>query len=120
MESVINEKSSVEEICTWLNSNGFEDYSQSFSDEGIDGEALSCLTERALESLVSRVGPRMKLLKMIEFMKCGGSQRDNQTWGVCPSPRLLSSLDGESSDSLSNSCSLSDFAGSAPPSSVRF
>ena len=43
------------------------------SDEGIDGEALSCLTERALESLVTRAGPLMKLLKIIKGMEKGSS-----------------------------------------------
>ena len=37
-------------------------------DEAIDGECLSLLTERALEGMVKKVGPRMKILKVIQKM----------------------------------------------------
>ena len=76
-------------------------------DEGVDGEVLSSLTERALESLVSPIGPRMKLLKVIQTTEYGDrmSQNDNRTLGVCLSPSLsLSSLDEESSYCASIGC----------------
>ena len=64
-------------------------------DEDVDDEVLSSLTERALESLVFRIGPRMELLKVVQTTKYGimMSQSDNRTLGVCPSLSLsLSSL----------------------------
>lgn len=38
-------------------------------DEEVDGESLAFLTEGALSSLVDKVGPRMKLLRIIKMMK---------------------------------------------------
>lgn len=62
----------------------------------MDGEALFCLTEHALESLVTRVGPRMKLLKAISSIKYGVSQQ-SQNWNALPSP-VPSSLSVSSFD----------------------
>ena len=74
MASGLTETSSVDDVVAWLNSNGFEDVSETFYDEGIDGEAMACLTEDALKSLVSRIGARMKLLKAIKAMNEGSNR----------------------------------------------
>jgi hypothetical protein len=37
-------------------------------DEEIDGESLSLLTEKSLEGMVNNVGPRMKIMKVIQNM----------------------------------------------------
>ena len=69
------------------------------TDEGIDGEAMSCLTEDALKTLVSRIGPRMKLLKAIKAMN-EGSNRSS----------LSSSISSFKNDSISESSgSISSF-----------
>ncbi len=49
------------------------------TDEGIDGEAMSCLTENALQSLVARIGPRMKLFKAIKGMQAHSTSSDSQS-----------------------------------------
>lgn len=60
------------------------------TDEGIDGEAMSCLTENALQSLVTRIGPRMKLLKAIKRMQAhstsSGSRSEDSTSSLVSSP----------------------------------
>lgn len=48
-------------------------FSSGILDEGVDGESLALLTERALESLVDKVGPRMKLMRLIKMMKTNSS-----------------------------------------------
>ena len=73
----------------------------------VDGEVLLSLTEKALESLVSRIGPRMKFLKAMQTTKYGNrmSQRDNRTLGICTSASLsLSALDEESSNCARIGC----------------
>ena len=45
-------------------------------DEGVDGESLALLTERALESMVDKVGPRMKLMRAINLMKKSADTRE--------------------------------------------
>ncbi|XP_046842756.1 uncharacterized protein LOC124436825 isoform X2 [Xenia sp. Carnegie-2017] len=79
MGSTLKETFSVEEVVNWLDLNGFQDISQTFCDEGIDGDAMSCLTEDALKSLVVRIGPRMKLLKAIKQMntRCSTSTSES-------------------------------------------
>ena len=52
-----------------------------FIDEGVDGEVLSCLTENALQTLVTRVGPRMKILKAVKNMDDGLSSTSGSVSG---------------------------------------
>ena len=58
-------------------------------DEGVDGESLALLTERALESMVDKVGPRMKLIRIINLMKTradtGELDPDSVGSGLVPS-----------------------------------
>ena len=58
-------------------------------DEGVDGESLALLTERALESMVDKVGPRMKLIRIINLMRTradtGELDPDSVGSGLVPS-----------------------------------
>ena len=40
-----------------------------FLDNMIDGQALECLTERALELLIPQIGKRMKFMKLLDELK---------------------------------------------------
>ncbi|XP_028414671.1 uncharacterized protein LOC114537777 [Dendronephthya gigantea] len=68
MDKVPSIAYSCEEVSEWLKLNGFETFSDKFIEEDVDGEALALLSENALESLVDKVGPRMKLLGVIKKM----------------------------------------------------
>ena len=62
---------------------------------------MSCLTEHALKSLISRIGPRMKLLKVIKTMNEGSN--------CSLSSSSISSFQSDSnSESGSSIASLSD------------
>lgn len=57
-------------------------FSSGILDEGVDGESLALLTERAHESLVDKFGPRMKLMRLIKMMKTNSSSHgstDNES-----------------------------------------
>jgi hypothetical protein len=61
-------------------------------DEGVDGESLALLTERAFESLVDKVGPRMKLMRLIKMMKTNSLDGDcESTYDGCNSNLFIPS-----------------------------
>ncbi|XP_028517257.1 uncharacterized protein LOC114575838 [Exaiptasia diaphana] len=62
---------SVEEVAKWLCKNGFAEFSTTFKENKVDGEALSYMTERGLESLIPQVGCRMRFLKLLDKFKKG-------------------------------------------------
>ncbi|XP_068738857.1 uncharacterized protein [Montipora capricornis] len=59
----------IEEVKTWLTDNGFAAYTSNFSENEIDGEALLCLTERCLETLIPVMGHRVKFLKLLANLR---------------------------------------------------
>lgn len=72
-------------------------------DEGIDGEAFCCLTEKALETLVGKIGPRMKLLKAINNIE---KDRVSSDMSSCSTPSISSRGTMEENITLQNTMPL--------------
>ncbi len=86
------------------------------TEEGVDGEAVSCLTDDSLKSLVTRIGPRMKLNNAIKKMNAGSTSSDSQSDSTSA---MLSSQSWQDDTPESCGSSLSDEVDacqSAPPS----
>ncbi|CAB4028765.1 sterile alpha motif domain-containing 3-like isoform X1, partial [Paramuricea clavata] len=94
----------AEEVSEWLKSNGFEAFCDTFKDEDVDGEAFACLSETALGSLVDKVGPRMKLLRIIKQMKRNDGD-SGSSGGSNVSSWDLESLESPNSQDLPRSSS---------------
>ena len=55
----------VDEVCAWLEAQGFGRWIAAFRDNEIDGEILETLDEADLEKLDIPLGPRRKLLRAL-------------------------------------------------------